>query len=162
MGGKVVGNGCMAAVNIPGHTHPQERFNSGSSSSGGHPQGAGDTAVTDLSPVQAAGPRPPSRRSPGATPFPLAAALSPGAGIRGRAPLGIGLAQCVLAAGSSVARAARREGLSGSPQSLARCGFLGDVAPPTARPPSGCPGSHGEPQRTGPGCAQGRAGLGIP
>lgn len=42
--------------------------------------------------VRAAGPSPPSRRSLGATSFPLAAAGSPGAGIRDRAPLGIGLA----------------------------------------------------------------------
>lgn len=41
-------------------------------------------------PLTCAGHCPPSRRSLGATSFRLAAALNPGAGIRGRAPLRIG------------------------------------------------------------------------
>lgn len=65
---------------------PTGTFNS-ESCSGGHQQGAGPSVS---SPVRAAGPSPPSRRSLGATSFPLAAADSPGAGIHDRAPLGIG------------------------------------------------------------------------
>lgn len=79
------GKECMAVVSIPRPTHRNGRSCSGE----GHPQKADPAAVRGLT-VPAAGPSQPSRRSLAATTFPLAAARSPGAGVCGRALLGIG------------------------------------------------------------------------
>jgi hypothetical protein len=86
-GRKAMSKGCVAVMSIRRPTHR----NGGSCSGEGHRRELALQQQSVASPVRAAGPSPPSRRSLGATTFPLVTAGSPGAGIRGQAPLGIGV-----------------------------------------------------------------------
>lgn len=93
--------------------------------------------------------RPPLWAEPRATPSGIGHALTPGAGTRGRALLGIGRRGGRTGGRQSrIAGAAAGRGAGPCArvacQPLAPRGFLGDVAPPPAQPPSGRAGDAAE------------------
>lgn len=97
--------------------------------------------------------RPPLWAEPRATPSGIGHALTPGAGTRGRALLGIGRRGGRTGGRQSrIAGAAAGRGAGPCArvacQPLAPRGFLGDVAPPPAQPPSGRAGDAAESLRS--------------